>query len=73
MYILEERTMATSTMRHKHVRIDQAKLDKAKKVLDAKTDTETLDKALSFVVDEDEINATLRRMRGKMKLAKVFR
>ena len=65
--------MATSTMRHKHVRIDQAKLDKAKKVLDAKTDTETLDKALSFVVDEDEINATLRRMEGKMKLAKVFR
>jgi hypothetical protein len=65
--------MATNTMRHKHVRIDQAKLDKARKVLDAKTDTETVDRALSFVVDEDEINATLRRAGGKGKLVKVFR
>jgi hypothetical protein len=65
--------MAATTMRHKHVRIDQAKLDRAKKVLDAKTDTETLDRALSFVVEEDEINASLRRLKGKLRLAKVFR
>jgi hypothetical protein len=60
-------------MRHKHVRIDQTKLDRAKKALDAKTDTETLDRALSIVVAEDEINAMLRRLKGKVKLAKVFR
>jgi len=65
--------MATTVLRHKHVRIDQSKLNKAKKVLGAKTDTEALDRALSFVVAEDEINATLRRVKGKMKLVKVFR
>ena len=65
--------MATTNMRHKHVRIDEVKLKKAKKVLEAKTDTETLDRALSFVVEEDEINATLRRVGGKGKLVKVFR
>ena len=65
--------MATTVMRHKHVRIDQVKLDKAKKVLDAATDTETLDRALSLVVAEAESDAALRRARGKTKLSKLFR
>jgi hypothetical protein len=60
-------------MRHKHVRIDQAKLRKARKALGAETDTETLDRALSLVVAEDKINAALRRVKGKMKLTKLFR
>ena len=72
MYIIEEDSMASTSMRHKHLRIDQAKLEKAKRVLDAKTETETLDRALSLVVEEDEINATLGRMKGRMKLVKVF-
>ncbi len=65
--------MASSVMRHKHVRIDQAKLEKAKQVLDARTDTEALDRALSLVVTEGEIDAALRSVGGKGKLKKVFR
>ena len=65
--------MASSPLRHKHVRIDQAKLERAKVVLDARTDTETLDRALSLVVAEDEIDAALRSVGGKGKLKKVFR
>jgi len=65
--------MPTPAVRHKHVRIDQTKLDKARKVLDAKTDTETLDRALTVIVNEGEIDAALRRVRGKGKLKKVFR
>ena len=65
--------MASSGLRHKHVRIDQAKLDKAKKVLDARTDTEALDRALNLVVTGGEIDAALRGIRGKGKLKKVFR
>jgi hypothetical protein len=38
--------------RHKHVRIDQAKLEKAKRVLEAAADTEKLDLALILVVSE---------------------
>jgi hypothetical protein len=63
----------TSVLRHKHVRIDQAKLDRAKKVLEAGTDTEALDRALTLVVTEAEIDATLRRAGGKGRLRKVFR
>jgi hypothetical protein len=64
---------AISVLRHKHVRIDQSKLDRAKKVLGARTDTEALDRALTLVVTEAEIDATLRSVGGKGRLKKVFR
>jgi len=64
---------AASWLRHKHVRIDQVKLDRAKKVFGASTDTEALDRALTVVVTEAEIDATLRNAGGKGRLRKVFR
>lgn len=64
---------ATSSVRHKHIRIDQAKLEKAKKVLSAATETETLDRALTLVVSEADIDSELRRVGGKGKIEKRFR
>jgi hypothetical protein len=61
-----------ASVRHKHIRIDQAKLDKARKVLAAATETEALDRALTLVVSESDINVTLRRARGKGTVRKVF-
>ena len=73
MYIPQEGSMAaTSSVRHKHIRIDQAKLEKAKKVLSAATETEALDRALTLVVGEADIDATLRRVGGKGKIEKRF-
>ena len=63
---------ATASIRHKHLRIDQAKLDKARKVLAASTETETLDRALTLVVSEADIDAALRQMAGKGRLKKIF-
>jgi hypothetical protein len=63
----------TASFRHKHIRIDQLKLDKARKVLAATTETEALDRALSLVVSEADIDAVLRRAAGKGKLKKLFR
>jgi hypothetical protein len=69
-----ESAMATSaTVRHKHIRIDQAKLDKARRVLAAATETEALDRALRLVVSEAEIDAALRRASRKGRLKKLFR
>jgi hypothetical protein len=65
--------MPSPSLRHKHVRIDQDKLAKARKVLDARTDTEALDRALDLVVSEAEVDAELRRIGGKGSLKKVFR
>lgn len=73
MYTRERREMASPALRHKHVRIDQGKLEKARRVLDARTDTETLDRALDLVVTEGEIDAALRAVRGKGTLKKAFR
>ena len=63
---------ATPLLRHKHVRIDQAKLRKAKKILGANTDTQALDRALTLVVTEADIDSVLQRSRAKGSLKKVF-
>ena len=62
-----------SSVRHKHVLLDQAKLSQAKRILRAKTETETLDRALDLVVTEAELNAVLRKARGKAAIRRVFR
>ena len=63
---------AIASVRHKHIRIDQAKLDKARKVLAAATETEALDRALTIVLSEADIDATLRQVAGKGRLKKLF-
>jgi len=63
---------ATPAFRHKHVRIDQRKLDRARRILQAQTETETLDRALGVVVAEAEIDAALRRVKGRARLTKAF-
>jgi hypothetical protein len=73
MYLgLKSRMATKSSIRHKHFRIDQAKLDKAKRVLSAATETEALDRALTLVVSEAAVDTTLRQVAGKGKLKKVF-
>ena len=64
---------ATPAIQHKHVRIDQVKLDRARRLLGARTETEALDRALGLVVAEGEIDAALMKLRGKGSLRKVFR
>jgi hypothetical protein len=63
---------STASVRHKHIRIDQVKLDKARRVLAAATETETLDRALTLVVSESEVDAVLREVSRKGKLKKLF-
>jgi hypothetical protein len=65
--------MKAASLRHKHLQLDQEKLDRARRVLGAKTETEALDRALSIVVSEADIDATLRKVRAKGRIRKVFR
>ena len=62
----------TSSVRHKHIRIDQAKLAKARTILAAATETETLDRALTLVISEADVDKALRQIGGKGKLEKIF-
>lgn len=49
--------MATSRNRvHKHLQIDSVKIKRAQKIFKARTETETVERALDFVIDEHERN-----------------
>jgi len=41
-------------LRYKHMRLEQDKIDRARKILGARTETEVLHKALDKVIQEDE-------------------
>jgi hypothetical protein len=74
MYTREGGRMSTANvLRHKHVRIDQSKLDKAKKLLKLHTETEVLDRALELVVAEGKIDGVLKSWGGRGGFRKVFR
>ena len=64
--------MKVTALRHKHVQLDQRKLDRARRVLGAWTETETLNRALDLVVTEAEVDRALRAARGQGKLRRVF-
>ena len=64
--------MAAVVVRHKHVQLDQRKLDRARRVLGARTETEALDRALDLVVTEADIDRALRAARRKGKFRRVF-
>ncbi len=64
--------MRTVVLRHKHVQLDQRKLDRARRALGARTETETLDRALDLVVTEADIDRALRGAREKANLRRVF-
>ena len=64
--------MMAIVLRHKHVQLDQRKLDRARRALGARTETETLDRALDLVVAEADIDRALLAARGKGKLRRVF-
>ena len=51
MYIIGGRM---TMLRYKHLRLDQAKIERAKKILKAKTETEAMDKALERIIREDK-------------------
>ena len=47
---------AASKRRNKHLILDQTKLTRAKKVLGARTETETIERALDRVISEEDRN-----------------
>ena len=64
--------MTARALRHKHVQLDQRKLDRARRALGARTETETLHCALDLVVAEADIDRALQAGRGKGKFRRVF-
>lgn len=70
--------MATSSSRvHKHFQLDSVKIKRAQRVLRAKTETETIERALDFLITEHESNrlaleSTERFLRSRGEIKDVF-
>jgi hypothetical protein len=70
--------MATATSRkHKHFQLDSAKLKRAQKLLRAKTETDTIERALDFAIEEHEKNrlameANERFVKSGVKIRDVY-
>jgi hypothetical protein len=60
-------------IRDKHLKLDQRKLDQARRILGARTEQETLDRALDMVLAEARIVRVLRRAGGIGGFEDVFR
>jgi hypothetical protein len=52
------------SIRHKHLKIDQDKLDRAKRLLKLSTEQATVDRALDAVLAEETIVRAHRKVRG---------
>jgi hypothetical protein len=70
--------MATASRRaHKHFQLDSVKIKRLQKVLRAKTETETIERALDFTLTEHERNRLLleaneRFLRSGVEIKDVY-
>jgi Arc/MetJ family transcription regulator len=63
---------STPDIRRKNLNIDQAKLDRVRKLLGADTETETVDQALSALLLREELIAGAREISGSGGVENVF-
>ncbi|MCC6764935.1 MAG: hypothetical protein IT293_09755 [Deltaproteobacteria bacterium] len=61
------------TIRHKHLKLDQRKIDQARRALGTKTEQETLERALDMVLAEERLIRVLKRGRNVGGFDDVFR
>lgn len=59
-------------LRHKHLEIEQGKLDRAERLLRVTTEQETLDRALDAILAEAELVRAHRKVRGVGGFVDVF-
>jgi hypothetical protein len=66
--------MAAKTRKvRKNLRLTQAKLDRAKRILGTETETETIEQALDLVAFREEVIGGVRRLAGSGSLHDVIR
>ena len=56
--------MAAAALRHKHLKLDQRKIDFAKRYFGVKSEREAIDRALSLLMEEQQIIERLRPLAG---------
>ncbi len=59
--------MGVALWRHKHIKLDQRKIDFAKRYFGVASEREAIDKALSLLIEEQRIVKRLRPLKGLLK------
>jgi hypothetical protein len=60
------------TIRHKHLKLEQNKLDRAKRLLKAKTEQETVERALDALLGEEPILRAHKKLRSIGGFVDIF-
>jgi hypothetical protein len=66
MYI-KEKSMRATAIKHKHLKLDQKKIDFAKRYFGVDSEQEAIDRALSLLIEEKEILAAMEPLKGSLK------
>ena len=66
MYIMK-RSMRATAIKHKHLKLDQKKIDFAKRYFGVDSEQEAIDRALSLLIEEKEILAAMEPLKGSLK------
>jgi hypothetical protein len=63
--------MKAEAVRHKHLRLNQHKLDHLKTLLGARSETEALELAMDLLLAEEDIKDILRKVKGKGRIERI--
>jgi hypothetical protein len=58
---------ATPKLKHKHLKLDQVKIDFAKKYFGVDSEQEAIDRALAQLLEEEQLTEKLRSLKGILK------
>jgi len=59
--------VGTAALKHKHLKLDQRKIDFAKRYFGVKSEQEAIDQALSLLMEEERLVKALKPLRGILK------
>lgn len=59
-------------IRHKHLKLDQKKIDKARRLFGLKTEQETVERALDLALAEEPILRVHRKVKGAGGIVDIF-
>lgn len=59
--------MASDARRHKHLKLDQRKIDFAKRYFGVTSEQEAIDRALTLLMEEEQLIKALKPIKGALK------
>lgn len=59
--------MRAISLRHKHLKLDQKKIDFAKRYFGVESEQEAIDRALSLLLEERQLLAAMKPLKGSLK------